>query len=56
MPNGFYLRETFKEFLKHPVDSGLLFLINSVCRWKAKRQEPKLNAKWQVATTTKKLV
>lgn len=55
MPEGYYIRETFKEFVKHPLDSLTLFGINLICRYKAKKNEKKLTAIWQMAESTKTL-
>lgn len=55
MPSGYYFKETLKEFVKHPIDASVLFCINLICRWKAKRSERNLTAIWQIAQTTKNL-
>lgn len=55
MPKGFYIQETFKQFSKHPLDAGLLFLVNLICRYKALKGESKLTSIWQIAETTKSL-
>lgn len=55
MPKGYYVRETFIEFMKHPADAISLFCINLICRYKAKKNESKLTAIWQMADSTKSL-
>lgn len=55
MPKGFYFRETLKEFIGHPIESGLLFGVNLICRLRARREEASLNALWQIAQSTKVL-
>ena len=55
MPNGFYAKESFKEFTRHPLDAASLFLINIICRIKARITEQKLTAIWDIAKTTKQV-
>lgn len=43
------------QFLKHPVLSLTVLVINQYCRFKARLDERKLTAKWSIAVTTKRL-
>lgn len=43
------------QFLKEPVNSAYIFVINLYCKFKAKKAELKLSAVWPMAETTKNL-
>lgn len=51
----FHLRLTlyFKQWLRYPIHSTIIFLINKYCFIKAQIIERKLNAKWNIASSTK---
>ena len=48
--------EEAKQFFKHPLITGYIFIVNMYCRARAFRIESKLDAKWALAKTSKKLI
>lgn len=55
VPRLKYLKESFRQFLKHPVLCSYIYLINSYCKVKASFVEKKLTGRWEIAKTTKGL-
>ncbi len=55
IPRLLLLNSLFKQFLKNPLLSLFIFLVNQYCRLVAIKKEQKLNAKWQIAYTTKNI-
>ncbi|RJR16487.1 glycosyltransferase [Candidatus Microgenomates bacterium] len=55
VPLKTYVRELFASFLRHPFQAVVIYMINRYCIIKARRIEQKLNAKWQMANSTKRL-
>ncbi len=45
----------FKEFIKDPIHCSFFFFINTITKIVASREMKKLDGKWEMATTTKKL-
>ncbi len=44
-----------KAFLQHPIECIVIFLVNCMCRINAALNESTMNAKWDIAITSKKL-
>ncbi|MDO8658212.1 MAG: glycosyltransferase [Candidatus Levybacteria bacterium] len=55
IPAFIFFSETLKQFIKHPVLSLYIYIVNKYCHIKAKIVENKLTAKWPMANTTKEL-
>jgi len=53
VPKSLLMKYMIKQFIKHPVMCSYVYLINTYCRFKANKNEKKLNAKWAVALSTK---
>lgn len=49
------LKGMMRQFLKHPILSSYIFVVNRYCKLKAFYLENKLSAQWSIAYTTKKL-
>lgn len=45
----------FQEFLKNPIGCAYIYAVNTYCKAKASRVERKLNARWDMAISTKKI-
>ncbi len=54
IPASIYYSNLAMEFIKHPILSGYIMLVNSYCRIKAKFTESKLTGKWDMVNSTKK--
>lgn len=50
-----FLAEAMKVFLKYPLHSSVIYMVNLYCRLKAMFVEQYLSAQWQIVTTTKNL-
>ncbi len=53
IPKLFFLKVTAKQFLKAPIHSVYIFLVNMYCKLIAKRTAKKLNGIWNIALSTK---
>ena len=53
VPKFLIYKLQLKEFIKAPLSSLVVFLINLYCKTRAKRDEKKMNAKWLMAHSTK---
>lgn len=53
VPPGFILKNTLKQFIKHPILCSYIFLVNGYCRLRVKKAEEVLTAQWPMAITTK---
>lgn len=56
VPLGDYIRAILKQVVKYPVHSLSYYVVNAYCRILSRIAGNKLNAKWPIATTTKKFV
>lgn len=55
IPSGILLKETFRQFLRHPILCSYIYIINRYCKFKAMLIEKQMTAKWEIALTTKEL-
>lgn len=55
IPPGDLYREMLKQFIKHPIFSGYIFLINKYCAIRAIILRKKINAIWNIVYSTKTL-
>jgi glycosyltransferase involved in cell wall biosynthesis len=53
IPKRLLLLHLLKEFLRHPILTSFIFLVNFYCRLIKKSVNKNLSAKWQMATSTK---
>ncbi len=53
VPKSLLRKYMIKQFVKHPVMCIYVYLVNTYCRYKAKKNEKNMNAKWAVAFSTK---
>ena len=50
------LKTMIMQIMKDPIRCSFIFVINHYCSLKAKESDKRLNAKWPIAWTTKKLL
>lgn len=55
IPKILLYKTQFLMFIKHPVSTLFIYLINLYCKFKARLVERQLNAKWAIANSTKHL-
>lgn len=55
IPYTIYIAELFSHFIRYPLLSMYIYTINMYCRLKANVTEHKLNAKWDMAISTKRI-
>lgn len=55
IPRGILIKHLVLQFFKSPIMSTYIMVLNQYCRVRAKINERRLNAKWFIATSTKKL-
>ncbi len=55
-PKSLLYKLQLKEFIKAPLPSLAVFLINLYCKARAKRDEKKMNAKWLMVSSTKEKI
>lgn len=53
LPRSVFYKLLLIQFIKHPVYSSVIFIINSYCRFKARAEEKSMNALWPIAFSTK---
>jgi len=53
IPKDFIIKNTLKQFIRHPLMCLYVFLINSYCRYRARDLEKKIDSRWPIAFTTK---
>ncbi len=55
IPNNIRYTYMLQEFLKNPLGCLYIYIVNTYCKLRAIKIEKKLNAKWDMAITTKKI-
>lgn len=55
IPRGLFLKEMFRQFIRHPVTSSFIFLINKYCSLRAKYLNNSITGKWDISVTSKLL-
>lgn len=55
IPRNLYLRLIIKEYIRNPLGCSFIYLINCYCKLRAFLKESKMNAKWEMALSSKKL-
>lgn len=55
IPASVHLRSILLQFIRYPIASLLIFFVSKYCSFKAVKAEKYLNAKWDIACTTKNL-
>jgi len=55
IPKGILLKNMLVEFIKHPIESLFIFIINRYCELNAWILKTRINAIWDLVYTTKKL-
>ena len=53
VPMSLFLSSMLKQFIRHPILTLSIFIINKYCAWRAAIVEKRLTAKWDMANTTK---
>ena len=53
VPQTIYWRALIAQFVRHPFLCGYIFLVNRYCALRARLNEKRLTAVWDIATTTK---
>lgn len=56
IPKRMFVISLLKQFVRHPILSLSIFVINKYCKLRAKYIEQRLSAKWDMANTTKNLI
>ncbi len=56
IPSRLLWKCRFKQFIRYPIHSFYIYVVNMYCRRKSKSIESKLDAKWSIAETTKQFL
>ncbi len=55
IPRGLFVKNLVVQFIKDPIACSYIFAVNQYCAWKARKNESKMTAKWEMAESSKVL-